>query len=97
MSSDDIRTIGRLEARIRDLTKNTTTPWPNDVSLRYLTLGGAHLDVTGSGQQQDYAWHCHGCLQSSDCPDKDYLFRIRDHANEHASICRAMPKPEASQ
>jgi len=72
-------------------------PWPGGVLMRFTTLGGSHVDVTGSGDHtEDNAWHCRGCLLDSERPAKDFLFRIRTRANDHASICRAVPKPEGT-
>lgn len=83
--------LARRASAVKALAEPQAAPWPNDVALRFTTVGGALLDVTGSGGET-YAWHCHGCLLGSDCPAKDYLFRVRQGANEHASICRAMPR-----
>lgn len=52
-----------------------------------------------------YAWKCLGCdTASTDYPgtyDDGYLrsekHLAREHANEHAHDCRAMPKPETAR
>lgn len=55
---------------------------------RYLTKGGSTVIVS-----KGYFWRCLGCdatgnsLRSSNA---------RRDANDHASACRAMPKPEAT-
>jgi len=65
---------------------------PKDLQIRFITLGGVYVDVTGSGHSSSkHRWDCRGCKDSSDCPKEDYLFRIRQDANDHAAVCRAIP------
>ncbi|WP_328698526.1 hypothetical protein [Streptomyces sp. NBC_00342] len=65
---------------------------PNDLLIRFITIGASFVDVTGTGEySKDNRWHCTGCGDSSDCPDQDFLFRIRPDANNHAAACRAIP------
>lgn len=65
---------------------------PKNLLIRFITVGGSYVDVTGSGEHfQENRWDCHGCGDSSDCPETDYLFRIRPDANNHAAACRAIP------
>ncbi|MBQ0867377.1 hypothetical protein [Streptomyces sp. RK75] len=65
---------------------------PKDLQIRYVTVGGAYLDVTGSGEHvQDNRWVCRGCKETSRAPETDWLFRIREEASAHASACRAIP------
>ncbi|MFD8629612.1 hypothetical protein ACFV4E_38170 [Streptomyces hygroscopicus] len=65
---------------------------PKDLLIRFITVSDSHVDVTGPGQHSDKnRWNCHGCGDSSDRPEQDYLFRIRPNANSHAAACRAIP------
>ncbi|MFF3863664.1 hypothetical protein [Streptomyces sp. NPDC002209] len=65
---------------------------PKDLQIRFVTLGGSYVDVTGPGHSSDkHSWTCRGCKETSDCPNQDYLFRIRRDANAHAGLCRAIP------
>lgn len=68
----------------------------NDVLMRFLTQGGAQVHVTGSGRYvEDNNWKCLGCNDGSEGSGRhDWI--ARDAANEHASACRAMPKPNAA-
>lgn len=53
---------------------------------------GSAVGVTGPGKHSEKnRWDCHGCGDSSDRPEEDYLFRIRPDANNHAATCRAIP------
>lgn len=58
--------------------------------MRFLTLGGAHVAVTGSEFKRDAQWRCLGC-------DQHISYRVtlaiaRREANEHAGLCRSIPK-----
>lgn len=70
-----------------------TEPYrPSNLQIRYLTLGGAYLDVTGSGEHaENNRWRCHGCQDHSDFPHAGCLFEMRKKASAHASVCRAIP------
>ncbi|MFC9219291.1 hypothetical protein ACFT8W_00440 [Streptomyces hygroscopicus] len=47
-------------------------------------------DVTGPGQHSGKnRWNCHGCGDSSDRPEQDYLFRIRPDANRPTKAIEA--------
>lgn len=116
------------------MPKSTSTPQPqpspapptDDVVMRFLTVGGATVELhhqtrtvnyqygrpgylIGNGETRvshGYNWRCLGCgstggggrygmgsrhfedLQLSEC---------RDEANQHATTCRAMPRPPADQ
>lgn len=75
------------------------TPWPSDVTARYLTVGGASVDIT-------FAEHstltgaceadCLGC-GASDWDAHSQPIRTEDEARtwaqQHAETCRAMPRP----
>ncbi|MGA5430701.1 hypothetical protein OH717_34415 (plasmid) [Streptomyces albidoflavus] len=64
---------------------------PENLQIRFVTIGGAFVDVIGLGEHRMNRWTCHGCKDSSRFPEDDYLFRIRDAANDHAAACRAIP------
>ncbi|GHJ19166.1 hypothetical protein [Streptomyces albus] len=65
---------------------------PSDLLIRYVTIGGSYVDVTGpGGTSPAHRWNCQGCGDSSDAPREDFLFRIRPDANSHAATCRAIP------
>lgn len=75
----------------------TATSWPKGVVARYLTVGGATVDVDDTPH-----WRCTGCPGTSygaytnpwDTPFTPAA--IAEQAQTHAEKCRAMPKPEAS-
>lgn len=76
------------------MTTDTTTAWPEGVIARYLTVGGATIDVIDKGDGHYPAWRyemaCRGC------PDElsdSHESLIRRRAQEHAETCRAMPCP----
>ncbi|MER5509345.1 hypothetical protein ABT052_29010 [Streptomyces sp. NPDC002766] len=65
---------------------------PKNLLIRFSTVGGNYVDVTGPGEHLDKnRWRCHGCRDTSRMPETDYLFSIREKANEHARLCRAIP------
>lgn len=50
------------------------------------------MDVTGPGEHSDKnRWNCHGCGDSSQLIQGDFLFCTRPDANTHATTCRAIP------
>ncbi|MEU5958804.1 hypothetical protein [Streptomyces sp. NPDC047525] len=64
---------------------------PKDLQIRYSTVGGAYVDVTGGGEHMKNRWKCHGCKDASRFPEEAYLFDMREKASAHASACRAIP------
>ncbi|MBV1957251.1 hypothetical protein KUG12_23390 [Streptomyces sp. BV333] len=64
---------------------------PKNLQIRFATIGGSFVDVTGLGENFKNRWKCHGCKATSQFPEADYLFRIREKANDHAAACRAIP------
>jgi hypothetical protein len=65
---------------------------PKGLHIRFITVGGSYVDVIPSGRGSDkHRWDCLGCKDTSRFPEKDYLFTIREKANEHAAFCRAIP------
>lgn len=76
------------------------TPEPSPVAsepaplMRFLTLGGAVVTVTGSGGE--YYARCLGCGWRDFRNPIDTPERARGYANGHAGGCRSMPRPEVS-
>ena len=82
--------------------------WPEGVIARYLTVGGATVDVRDfSDEEAAQAW-CNGCdrYDTTDWPEDHPRFSpscrmehaadtARRWAQSHAESCRAMPRPEA--
>ncbi|QKZ18612.1 hypothetical protein [Streptomyces chartreusis] len=65
---------------------------PKGLQIRFITVGGSYVDVIPSEHGSDKVrWDCHGCKDTSRFPEQDYLFSIREKANEHANLCRAIP------
>lgn len=65
---------------------------PKGLQIRFITVGGSYVDVIPSGRGSDkHRWDCLGCKDTSRFPEKDYLSSIREKANEHAGLCRAIP------
>lgn len=74
-------------------------PWPEGVIARYVTVGGATVDITSDGRRPH--WHCTACPGTSrgaytgPFGDPFTLSQIHKQAQEHAEKCRAMPRPTA--
>ncbi|ARX81546.1 hypothetical protein SMD44_00944 [Streptomyces alboflavus] len=85
----------RKEAAMPETTVEPDKTGPN-VLMRFLTQGGAIVVVTGSGLYglEDNHWKCLGCDDTDNVIGR-YDWDARDKANDHATHCRAMPKPEA--
>ncbi|MFE1612708.1 hypothetical protein G3M53_07725 [Streptomyces sp. SID7982] len=65
---------------------------PKNLLIRFITVGGSYVDVTGPGRySRENSWNCRGCGDSSNRPEEDYLARTRRDANSHAAACRAIP------
>ncbi|MGW8679619.1 hypothetical protein ACWGNN_00870 [Streptomyces sp. NPDC055817] len=77
-------------------------PWPADVIARYLTVGGATVDIKErqAGWRSEH-WFCLGCASTSrgaytgPFGDPFRLADIRRQAQGHAEECRALPRPTA--
>jgi hypothetical protein len=92
-ATDRGTTARRLWPRRRDDAHRPVQPEADSPLMRFLTLGGAVVELRLCTRYDRPRWECLGCGKA------DTLYEIstaRDGANEHASICRAMPKPEAS-
>nr|WSX54152.1 hypothetical protein OG409_37720 [Streptomyces sp. NBC_00974] len=65
---------------------------PKNLVIRFVTLGGSYVDVTGPGEHdEENRWNCHGCRASCNLPEQGYLFRTRPDANNHAAAFLAIP------
>ena len=79
----------------------TATEWPEGVTDRYRTVGGATVDITIT-QDGNPHWSCTACPGTSvgkytgPWGTPFSLVRIHEQAQEHAETCRAMPKPEGT-
>jgi hypothetical protein len=95
--------------------------WPEGTLARYLTVGGATVDITvDPGSEHAYAATgavCLGCNATkgvdwvarpwdtsiidyhtaSDRDGTEYTATVRTWAQDHASTCRAIPKPGGAQ
>ncbi|MFL1904786.1 hypothetical protein ACJWDR_37635 [Streptomyces tauricus] len=77
-----------------------SAPWPEGVIARFLTVGGATVDIEEqrAGWKSPH-WFCHGCTDTSrgaytgPFGDPFTLGDIREQAQSHAETCRAMPRP----
>jgi hypothetical protein len=67
-------------------------PWPKDVIARYLTIGGATVDVTGGGLHTGY--QCTACPYGSSGPTRHENYAHKA-AQAHAETCRGLPRPTA--
>jgi|1185.fasta_scaffold01178_4 hypothetical protein len=74
----------------------TATAWPEGVTARYLTVGGATVDLRP--QPKNEAAHtygdCTGCEHHIDWTLTEYA---RERAQSHAEKCRAMPRPSSGK
>jgi hypothetical protein len=71
------------------------TTWPEGVIARYVTVGGATVDIEiedADPNRRMYVARCQGC-NGHQWNDVDYEGEARDWAQSHAEACRAMPKP----
>jgi hypothetical protein len=68
--------------------------WPDGVIARYLTVGGATVDLTGS-DDRTYG-QCTGCpyTMGGTWWSED---SAHDMAQAHAEKCRAMPRPAVTR
>lgn len=77
------------------------TPWPDGVIARYLTVGGATVDVIPDGPGQITSAKCTACPYSGwevwTTDNGRYAeTEARRLAQSHAERCRAMPRPEVA-
>jgi hypothetical protein len=67
-------------------------PWPDGVIARYLTVGGATVDVADAGEETywRYSLACTGCPKTDMDSNESSILRC---AQTHAEKCRAMSRP----
>lgn len=68
------------------------TAWPEGVIARYLTVGGATVDLRAVDDFYDHRYDCLGCGDMWAFRGES---RVRSNAQAHAETCRAMPRPGA--
>lgn len=78
-----------LTRRREDSTMPETAP-AESVLMRFATQGGAEVHVI---DKYNYPVRCLGCDYKRDSVSS--IVYARDFANDHATECRSMPKPEA--
>ncbi|MFD8516571.1 hypothetical protein ACFV27_37205 [Streptomyces antimycoticus] len=71
-------------------TTTTTDKPATDVLMRFLTQGGATVEIT---EDVWYSVRCLGCDYQKN--NSSHIVYARSYANDHADACRAMPKPTA--
>lgn len=73
--------------------KSSQPERPDDLEIRFSTVGGSYVDVAGrTGFMDDhYWWFCYGCKDRSEFPAQGDLRRMREAGNRHANECRAIP------
>jgi hypothetical protein len=73
------------------MTTQTDT-WPENVLARYLTIGGATVNLYNADQWSPVSATCAGCSTSNLDGGPDAI-NPKKWAQAHAERCRAMPKP----
>lgn len=68
------------------------TAWPEGVTARYLTIGGATVDLRPGQAVTGARAICGGCNESTTRGTN----LTREWAQAHAEKCRALPKPAAA-
>lgn len=75
--------------------------WPEGTLARYLTPGGATVDVEQGDNEQEVVATCRGCgddrtsnsaSHEPSRPDR-HIQVVRSWAQAHAEWCRAIPRP----
>ncbi|MFF7411629.1 hypothetical protein [Streptomyces lydicus] len=90
------------------MTISTQNSWPEGVIARYLTVGGATVDIEYASVSGVITASCYGCPWQrrtdtqglrTDTPEEeqervdDWMPTARKKAQGHAETCRAMPRP----
>lgn len=76
--------------------QRTSAKWPEGVITRYLTVGGALVNVWEASKRGPEQGICSGCKASTrDGGLNSSLPKV--WAQEHAERCRAIPKPDGPQ
>lgn len=71
-----------------------TTSWPENVTARFLTIGGATVDLLAADKWNPAQALCLGCGTSNRDGGPGSIDPKR-WAQTHAETCRAIPKPSA--
>jgi hypothetical protein len=68
--------------------------WPQGVIARYVTVGGATVDI--HEEEEDYVARCTGCtaMWSNGKSDWKLQYQVRPWTQSHAEKCRALPQPD---
>lgn len=75
-------------------------PWEPGIIVRYLTVGGATVNITDNRTPH---WHCTACPSTSvgaytgPFGTPFTLDAIHKQAQAHAETCRAMPRPAVAR
>lgn len=67
----------------------TTTVWPDNVIARYLTIVGAHVEITKTNGREVRARCTGGCGFDV----TKFASDAHESAQAHAEKCRALPRP----
>jgi hypothetical protein len=81
----------------------STPAWPASVIARYLTVGGAHVDISVIADSTSHSVFCSGCQYDSMFTSGGLSTYVTEQteqearrwAQAHAETCRAMPRPTA--
>ncbi|MDQ0941722.1 hypothetical protein [Streptomyces sp. V1I1] len=71
------------------------TAWPANVLFRFLTIGGATVDIAPqptTALPDRYAAVCGGCEASYTNPT-GMSHNVKSWAQAHSETCRALPRP----
>lgn len=74
----------------------SSTAWPEGVIARYLTAGGATVDIKTPDSDYRSDVDCTGCGRGKTITGwaaDETIQHCREWAQPHAAACRAMPKP----
>lgn len=85
--------IARLDAYERQARQQAeANVWPEGVIARYLTVGGALIDILDNedAARWRYDTKCTGCPYKNAFTSEDAAHR---DAQAHAEKCRALPRP----
>ncbi|MEU3990131.1 hypothetical protein AB0F24_17440 [Streptomyces platensis] len=88
------RTDKEIELTATQTTTNSPAAEQPNVLMRFLTQGGATVELTKAvraGRGTTYPFECLGC--GYDFDNYSSIVDAREYANDHAEKCRAMPRP----
>lgn len=71
-----------------------STPWPEGVLFRFLTIVGATVDLRQAAHDSAaLQGECTGCGNNI---SPDLRYHAKQAAQAHAETCRALPRPEVT-